>query len=302
MDTKSRYMIVLTLIGTTVAIAQPMKLQLGSQLNREHPLAAGLVAYWPMNEGGGQAIYDSSGNRNQGTFYNDTAWKPGKFGSCLSFDGNGDYVQVSNPGSISYLTISVWIYGITWSNSYPRIVDRVYNGQFSFYVWASEQKLSWALSTVGGSVDRARDTTVPISLHTWQHCVLTYDGVSAKVYLNGMLKETVSTGLSGPLSSSSSNVRIAERVDAGGTRAFNGFIDNVMIFNRALTAGEIQQLYYEPFCMFSKSSLPLYVAAGAAPKRNRVVIIAGLMDLFPSMALVVILGILISYTRFTEKR
>ena len=75
-------------------------------------IADGLVAYWPLDEGGGTTTADASGNGNDGTL-NLPGWDSGKFGGALNFDGVDDYVDCGNPSILDFgtgdFTISAWI-------------------------------------------------------------------------------------------------------------------------------------------------------------------------------------------------
>jgi len=91
---------------------------LGTQLNLAHPLSRGLIGYWPMNERMGDKVNDISGNRNTGACMAmsfppaaTSGWNPGLKGSCLSFDGTSDYINVNhnvmlNPTNT--ITVIVW--------------------------------------------------------------------------------------------------------------------------------------------------------------------------------------------------
>ena len=132
-----------------------------------HSLARGFVGCWLMNEGAGQKVFDTGGCNNNGTFSGNPAWTPGKFGAGLDLDGTGDYIAIANPGSVfdgKHLTIVAWVYVDALVNSWPRIIDRVYNGQFTLYVTANFSQLTWALATAGGNVDYG--TNSPVFVNT----------------------------------------------------------------------------------------------------------------------------------------
>lgn len=210
----------------------------------------GLIGHWTMDGSTifGTSLADVSGNGNTGTISGATPTE-GKLGQGMSFNsdnGNVQYTTISNPGNVldgKNLTLSAWIYPRSFANSYPRIFDRVYNGQFALYIEPATSALSWALSTAGGSVDYVNngpDNT--ISLNKWQHVVLTWDGTKVRTYVNNVLTDTYGTGLSGGLSNSTSDIRIGQRMEAL-NRGFNGIIDDARIYNRALTQAEVTKLY-----------------------------------------------------------
>lgn len=216
-----------------------------AQIPRKH-----LVGYWMFSENGGNKVFDKSGNGNHGTIHGNPVWTGGKFGPALDFDGDGDYVEISNPGNIldgKHITVTAWVKpDSSLGNSYPRIIDRVYNGQFVFYLDARsghEGDVGVALDVTGTDVDNPAICDQVYTTDEWQFLVFTYNGETITSYRNGISCGTDTTP-SGALDTSTDNIRIGERVDAGDTRCFNGLIDNVMIFDRALSAAEIRRLYY----------------------------------------------------------
>jgi len=199
-------------------------------------------------KGVGEIVKDYSSFENNGTIYGNPVWEAnGKIGGAYTFDGVDDYIEISNPGNVldgESLSISAWIYADDWDTYFPRIVDRVYDEQFAFYVYGGSNELTWALATAGGDVDYANTGTTTISTGEWVHVVLTYDQSDVKLYVNGSLEDTYGEGISGGLDSSSSEIRIGERVEDGeDTRAWDGKIDEVMIFNRSLSEAQVKEIY-----------------------------------------------------------
>ncbi len=163
-------------------------------------------------------------------------------GTALQFDGVDDYVDCGNDSSLDItdnITISLWFYSESWA---PR---HGYNGLISkrenFYLG-----LDWEIyydrnhreiRLYDGSVVTFDNLNVNPSLNTWHHLVITKNGTIATFYLDGILKGTDTTSLSWDRGAS---VRIGviglDRLDCG----FNGLIDEVRIYNRALSAEEIQ--------------------------------------------------------------
>jgi hypothetical protein len=199
-----------------------------------------------------------------------TDWVGSPYGRALDFDGTNDYISIPNLGAVldgAKLTLSAWIYPRNIATTlYPRIIDRVYSGQFALYVEQSTPgyALSWALCTIGGSTDHAGiEPPNTIVLNRWQHVAMTWDGVNVRTYVNGKLIETYGTHVSGGLLTSASEVRIGQRVDAGTNRAFDGQIDDVRIYNRALLFSEIAQLYFDRYCNILSPSYRRYFIPAA---------------------------------------
>lgn len=250
-----------------------LKPVLGSQLQLGHSLACGLVGYWLLNEGSGNKVFDLSGNGNTGNLVADTHFVPGKFGSCLSFDGTDDRVNCGNNtylGTGGKWTISLLAKQFALTNG-KGIIAKYYttgnNRSFYFYTSSAGAQIFCRLSS-----DGSNNITVTSPLNagflvanTWYHFTWVFNGVNIAFYQDGVL-------IGSPQASSVASVypgiaplEIGSGYNSGIT--FNGLIDNVLIFNRALSASEIALLYQEPFCMFERDPIELWSAAtlGAAP-------------------------------------
>jgi|GEM_PF-3663435 len=214
-------------------------------------LDQGLVGYWSFEEDDGNYAYDYSGKANTGTLHNGSGvchdgdcptWTTGKFGSALSFDGSNDYVDCGNDESLNItdaITIEAWVKPNYISTSW---------GQFFLGRYVA---FSSPCHLVIGTRDRHLDigrsthwwTNFVIEANNWYHIVYTFDessGVS-KAYVNGdMQSSSFDPGLS---SCGSHNFWINGDLPEGGKAPLNGTIDEVRIYNRALSAEEVWQRY-----------------------------------------------------------
>ena len=221
--------------------------------NRSHPTARGLVGYWLMNEGGGNKIFDLSGNGNTGTFAGDTSWVPGKYGSCLSFDGTGDYVDVGNKDSLRItgdITLAAWV---KWSvGATAGIISKGGNGETASYSLSrTGTPTIYFLQSENGAAWNTLIQSAALSTGVWYFVVGTNDLNIARLYIDGVQVGTDSSPASSPWDNTV-NVTIGAEIkpsDSSIGRYWSGQIDNVMIYNRALSADEIQHLYREPFAM-----------------------------------------------------
>lgn len=243
------------------------KPNLGKQINWSHPLTKGLVSSWLMNENGGDKIYDLSNNNNTGTFVNNTNWVRGKFGSCLSFDGADDYVNVADSPSnslIGALTISAWI-NVTNYTTYNGIVGKTVTNipkPYDYYLLATTGLPKFFRGN--GSSSTAFIGTAAPGTGKWVNIVVTAIGEGVCMYLNGVSNGSGNLNVSGitPVDSDLA-LRIGNRGDL--VTDFNGLMDNVQMWNRVLSPSEVLQLYREPFCMFEKPSF--WSSAVAAARR-----------------------------------
>jgi prepilin-type N-terminal cleavage/methylation domain-containing protein len=204
--------------------------------------AQGLVGYWSFDEGSGTIAKDYSGNGNNGTLVNGPTWTTGKVGGALSFDGVNDYVNVpynSVLDIVKNFTIEVWIY--------PK--EQTFNHQTAVEKWQTYllMHLHAGATTfqhyifAGGAWHYVR-ASQPWSYYIgkWGHYVFTYDGTTLKSYVNGVLDNQ--TTYIGQLTSNTNPVTIGKGAETAAS-FFNGLIDEVRIYNRALSDAEIQALY-----------------------------------------------------------
>jgi hypothetical protein len=218
-------------------------------------LLNGLVLWLPMDEGSGTIAYDYSGYGNNGTLYSGyticsnpptsgcPTWVDGKIGKALSFDGVNDYVRISESPSLKItraITIEAWVYPTKVADLWQQIVGKrdanniggyllqlTASNRFIFYIYSGGWRWIYA-------------TTLPAN-NTWFHVLGTFDGSSLKIYVNGNLEGTIP--FSGTINDVTSDVSIGNSY-AGSSEYFNGIVDEVRIYNRALSEEEIKELYY----------------------------------------------------------
>ena len=216
------------------------------------PTDKGLVGYWSMNEGTGTVAGDGSGNENRGTLTGGPTWVDGKRGKALNFDGNDDLVNAGSATSLDQLpaiTVSAWIY--------PRNVAAASDDVFSKRTAAGASGWKFGPSSTGAGrlsfvVDYDTDlnhtsNSNVISANVWQHIAISWDGstsaANARIYINGVETTYAQTtnGTTNRVSDAANPLTIGAQSDGG--NPYNGLIDEVRIYNRALSAAEIQTLY-----------------------------------------------------------
>jgi hypothetical protein len=215
----------------------------------------GLVGYWTFDEGNGTTTKDLSGYGNDGTLVNGPTWTTGKVGGALSFDGSDDYVNIVDfPNTFNFngpFSISVWIKQNSSSgfrdiiSNYRQYLNPTNHGMFLEI--GTADKLRFVYRNNGTNVFDFQQTT-SISIGTWQHVVAVYNpslpSANAKVYLNG-LQMSVTANANSTFSITGRPLVIGS-IDAGAEgfgRYWNGLIDDVRIYNRALSDAEIKALY-----------------------------------------------------------
>ena len=197
------------------------------------------VAYWDFDEGTGTILHDKSGNGNDGTIYGAT-WVDGIKGKALSFDGTGDYVDISNDPALvisGNVSLEVWVMIDTLSGL-QNIVRKSYAG-YNYYMRLEDDRIAFKC---GGLTPKAVYSTELLETGKWYHFVGVYDGTHLRLYINSRLDSSVVT--SGRILTSDESLAIGA-ISGGSTEYFKGTIDEVRIYNRALSAEEIQAHYNE---------------------------------------------------------
>lgn len=197
----------------------------------------GLIGYWKFDEGSGSSAADSSNNGNTGTLTGSPTWVTGHSGSALQFNGS-NYAQVSNSSSLQItgdITIAAWVNRNTAGN-YDVIAAKsdgtTYNYNFFFDSLYPDKESLYSAST---SPTQAISTST-VSAGSWQKVAVTRSGNTVTFYLNGSAVGTAT--ITGSFGSSTVPLKIGH----DGYKGMSGSIDELRIYNRALTQAEIQAL------------------------------------------------------------
>jgi hypothetical protein len=199
-----------------------------------------LVLYFSFDGDENGKVTDKSGKGNNGAI-RDATWVPnGKLGGACSFNAVNEYINVPNSSSmgVSNLTISAWIYVTDTTGNDMDVAEKgPHLGGWELQMWRGGQIGHNYLILRGGSIDAVFATSL-IPAGEWHHVAGTIYGTSETIYVDGILNAT-GTVASVPVTSSS--LYIGKSFDPNAP--FGGQIDEVMIFDRALSAEEVKKLY-----------------------------------------------------------
>jgi hypothetical protein len=196
---------------------------------------ARLVAAYSFNEGSGTGVTDVSGNGNNGTTGNATWTTSGKYGNALTFNGTSARVTVNDAASLRLtggMTLEAWVYPTT-VNTATR--DVIYKGDDNYYLEGSSFAGHKA-PAMGGTLGSPLYGPGALSANTWAHLAATYDGATMRLYVNGA--QVASRAQTGAIATSANPLQIGGDSIYG--QYFAGRIDEVRIYNRALSQTEIQ--------------------------------------------------------------
>jgi hypothetical protein len=214
------------------------------------PAAASLVGHWQFEEGSGSAVADSSGQGNHGLLVNLQAntWTNGHTGGGLYLDGTtgsgATYVTIPDAPSLhitNAISFAAWVRCEDTGRDAP-ILDKEGPNKLSYWFGAfptAHFGVLFATDTGGYWAIQDRDQGV-ISQGLWTHVASTWDGTTIRHYLNGVqLPETAA--FSGPIIASDAPLIIGANVPFSNT-AYKGILDDLRLYNHALSQAEISAL------------------------------------------------------------
>lgn len=211
------------------------------------PTAPGLIAHFTFDEAAGLTATDSSGNGNSGTLVNGASWTRGETGGGLSLDGVNDYVIISSSPALNSIktrmTVALWVFRRSKHASEMLLGRRM--GPDSSDLWGLcyvRERYGFGVATMDNGGGGAGAPFAESDLNAWIHLAGVYDGGNVRLYRNGALQAA------GPYSGIIPDERSPITIGAGdnGSEGIGEFsdsvIDDVRIYNRALSAKEIQEI------------------------------------------------------------
>ncbi len=217
------------------------------QANQYNSLSDGLVGWWPMDEqtwnGTSGEVLDMSGNNTTGTATNANTTSTARFGRAGSFDGDSDYVELNNNSKIANLnsssfTMAGWIRTTDITKEWQGIFGT--DNSLSFFAIYLQSDV-YAYTYMDGQVGNIRTLhsgANSIKNNTWYHIAATRDyqtGVT-NLYLDGKLVDTF-TALG-----NAGDPQNGLYLSVDGANSFKGQLDDMRIYNRALSADEVRRL------------------------------------------------------------
>jgi hypothetical protein len=196
------------------------------------------VAAYGFDEDGGATVKDASGKRNHGEILGAQRTTQGRFGKALLFDGENDWVTVADSDSLDLdtgMTIEAWVYPTATLSSWRDVVMKEQSGGTVYYLTANSDSSMPATGVFIGA-EQILYAETHLEPKKWTHVAATYDGATQRLYVDGT--EMGSQPMSGPIQHSNGVLRIGG--DSIWGEYFPGYIDEVRIYNRALTGDEIR--------------------------------------------------------------
>jgi len=229
-------------IGSDLNLLPAEVLGRGSTYEELTTQESALVGYWKFDEGSGTTAYDSSGYGNNGTLVNGPTWTTGKVGGALSFDGVDDYVRVLDSPSLkgAVFTKIIWFKVLSLHSG---IIEEIVRQDYRWLISHRGDVASpyWEI----GFMQDAKTTNywtpsdADFPINNWYQIAIVADGSSYRIYSNVVLK--ASGTYSGTVRDFNYDLFLGSFSSTA--RFINALIDDVRIYNRALSAAEIKALY-----------------------------------------------------------
>ena len=210
-----------------------------------------LVGCWPMNEGSGTTAIDSGAlPANNVTFAGDPTWVAGQSGSAISLNGSSQYGTTPDEASLdiaNQITLAAWIKPARQATQ--DLIKKAAMDTTNGYELSSAstdasspapKKVFVRLNQVASAnTYRVNSTSdYPFDGNTWMHVAATYDGVTIRLYINGIQEGSMAASIA--IATNSLPLSIGAQSD--GQRFFQGALDQVRVYNRALSADEVAGL------------------------------------------------------------
>lgn len=221
-------------------------------------ITSGLVGWWKFDEGAGTSATDSSGSGNTGTLNGSVTWVTGKIQKGVEFNGSkGNYVSVADSTSLDItgaVTIAAWVYIDTQppgssNGAFPRILQKDTTANHAYGLWIDSTGGNTTKPTIrvrisSTNYDLRSDNN--LSLQTWHHVVGVREGAALRLYVNGTLdKENTSAATTGSLDNTG-QLQMSEST-GNSDGCLDGILDDVRVYNRALSASDVTELFNYPF-------------------------------------------------------
>jgi large repetitive protein len=202
----------------------------------------GLVGWWRLDEASGSTAVDSSSLGNNGTLQGSPTRITRGNGKALELSGTAQYVTVPDHASLDItgaITLAAWVRLDVLATTYviKKAAQDVTNG---YELGLASTGRPFLRFNQAASLDtyRVNATTILPTNGTWAHVAGTYDGTTMRVYVNATQEGTLTTSPT----ITTNNIALGLGAEGGGFRPLDGAIDDLRIYNRALSATEITAL------------------------------------------------------------
>jgi len=204
------------------------------------------VAYWAMDEGSGTTASDSSGNGWTGTLTGGTSWVAGKPGQAVHFDGVSGRMSAGDIPSSSTMTWTFWMrtptvpaYNVAYG-LLDKYIGTNAKREWRVFMMGEDIRLTIAPSTISWYEERIA-TGFNAVANTWAHVAVVFNNGAFTAYKDGVAVATNGDFTHTEIANRTASVYAGYR--QGGGEYFTGDMDEIRIYNRALSSSEVQAIY-----------------------------------------------------------
>lgn len=206
------------------------------------PVPPNMVSWWRAEGNANDSI-----DGNNGTLSGAVTFGPGEVGQAFSFSGGEvDVPHNANQNTGAQISIDAWIFPKSAGHGRPIMNKRTTSnvGGYTFETthtpFGPPNGLQFVIWISGNPVVLQTPPNV-ITINAWQHVAATYDGSTMRIYVNGV--DVAGQAQTGSIDASNQPLVIGNNIVFPGVDAFDGLIDEIELFNRSLTAAEVQSIY-----------------------------------------------------------
>jgi len=201
-----------------------------------HETGPGLVRHWKFDDGSGDVATDSASG-SDGTLIGGPAWTEGRVGGALRFDGVDDQVALAPIEALAgdNVTVEAWVYLEGSAEAWNPIITQHVPTRMGYYLYVYQNHATFSL-IAGRNSPRAVAPDV-ISPGQWYHIAGTNDGTNLKIYVNGVMKVSLPSA-----TRTGVDYEAVIGHDPAVSAYFQGLIDDVRVYNRALSEDEFASL------------------------------------------------------------
>ncbi len=216
-------------------------------------LVSDLVAHWKLDEGSGTTAMDSKGSNN-GTLVNGPVWISGQIGGAVEFDGTNDQINIPHSASLdtsSAYTLAGWIRFDSVAEHFEVFYSKNDTGNGGATGWGS--RLAIARTNAGGTVIGGKVRMVvahnaneiytgwDFPYQAWFHLAVAWDGSRIRFYVDGVQVQDIAFTFAPTVNTGTAHLGYG--VWNWGARWLDGAMDDMRLWNRALSAAEVGQIY-----------------------------------------------------------
>ena len=202
------------------------------------PVPAGQVAAYSFDAGSGTTLADVSGHAHPGTLSGPVWTAAGHSAGALTFDGVNDTVSIADQAELDLttgMTLEAWVRPTSLGTAWRTVAFKEQAGHMSYALYGNTSTgRPTGQVYVGGQRDARASTALPVN--AWSHLATTYDGATLRLYVNGSQAASLAAG--GAMAISTGPLKLGGNAVWG--EWFAGQLDDVRVYNRALSTAEIQ--------------------------------------------------------------